>query len=155
MRMLLGLLVVSATLVATASPAVAHGSDRCSTAMLAGRWLFATGIGHQALATSPAPPGDITALGTMNIRANGDVEGTFDVTFEGFASVPGVPYTGTIVVNEDCTGVLSFVTGTGSTRTDTIAVLSRYEMWGMSRDPNNLWTYQVRRLSGRAGFDLR
>jgi hypothetical protein len=124
----------------------------CSTSMLAGRWLFATGIGHQALANAPPGAGDITALGTMNIRRNGDVEGTFSVTFEGAAFAPGVPYAGTVVVNTDCTGTLSFTTGAGTTRTDSIAVLSRYEIWGMSQDPKNLWTYQARRVSDRLGY---
>ena len=136
-----------------AGPALADGNrDGCSTSMLAGRWLFATGIGHQALANAPPGSGDITALGTMNIRRNGDVEGTFGVTFEGTVFAPSVPYAGTVVVNADCTGTLSFTTGNGTTRTDSIAVLSRYEIWGMSQDPKNLWTYQVRRASGRLGY---
>ena len=128
-----------------------YGGPGCSTSMLAGRWAFATGIGHQALSDAPAPS-DITAIGTMNIRRNGDVEGVFDVTFEGLAFSPSVPYAGTLTVNEDCTGTLSFVTGSGAMRTDSLFVLSRYEIWGMSQDPNNLWTYRVRRLSGRLGF---
>jgi hypothetical protein len=127
------------------------GGERCSTSMLAGRWFFATGIGHQTLANAPAP-GDITAIGTMTIRRNGDLEGGFDVTFEGAAFAAGVPYAGSVTVNPDCTGTLSFVTGTGSARTDSIVVLNRYEIWGMSQDPNNLWTYRARRLAGRRGF---
>ncbi len=155
-----GLLVLAAGMLLVPQPAaLAHGKGKgpesgCSVAMLAGRWLFATDIGYQALANTPAP-GDITALGTMNISRRGEVEGTFDVTFENAAFVPDVPYSGTIIINEDCTGTLSFVTGAGSARTDSIAVLSPYEMWGMSQDPLNLWTYRVRRVSGKAGFDHR
>lgn len=146
------LLLATATQFSTA--AFAHSDDRCSLSMLAGRWFFATSIGHQALVNAP-PPGDITALGTMIIRRNGDVEGTFDVTFENAAFVEGVPYTGTITVNPDCTGTLSFVTGAGTSRTDTIAILDRYEFWGMSRDPKNVWTYTARRVSGKLGFSTR
>jgi hypothetical protein len=120
----------------------------CSTAMMAGRWVFATDIGHQALLGAP-PPADITAIGTMNVDGEGNLEGTFNVTFEGAAFIPGIPYSGTVSVNPDCTGTLSFVTGAGSERTDSIVVLNRYEYWGMSEDPNNLWTYKARRLPGR------
>lgn len=123
----------------------------CSTAMLAGRWVFATGIGHQQLADAP-PPADITAIGTMNVTRHGVLEGAFNVTFEGAAFVPGIPYSGTVVVNPDCTGTVSFVTGTGSSRSDSIVVLNRYEFWGMSEDPSNLWTYRARRLPGRHAF---
>lgn len=146
------LLMVSALRFSEAASAEPPG-DRCSTAMLAGRWVFATGIGHQALANAPAP-GDVTAIGTMNIRRNGDVEGVFDVTFEGAAFRAGVSYSGTVSVNADCTGTVSFVTAAGTARTDSIVVLNRYELLGMSRDPKNLWTYEARRLAGRIGFSV-
>jgi hypothetical protein len=120
----------------------------CSTTMMAGRWVFATGIGHQALLNAP-PPADITAIGTMNVDWHGNLDGAFNVTFEGAAFVPGIPYSGTLTVNPDCTGTVTFVTGTGAARTDSIVVLNRYEFWGMSEDPSNLWTYQARRLPGR------
>lgn len=149
---LLSLLLTGSLL---ASPALlAHGADDCSTAMLAGRWFFATDVGHQALEGAP-PPGAITAIGTMNIRRNGDLEGVFDVTFEGAASREELLYTGTVKVNDDCTGTLSFVTSLGTARTDSIVVLNRYEFWAMSLDPKSLWTYSARRRAGRAGFDLR
>ena len=131
----------------------ATDSDGCSNAMLAGRWVFATGIGHQALPAAP-PPADITAMGTMNLQRDGSLEGTFDVTFEGAVFVPGLTYTGSVAVNSNCTGTLTFVTSMGTVRTDSIVILSRYEFWGMSQDPANLWTYKARRLSGRAGFAL-
>jgi hypothetical protein len=38
-------------------------------------------------------------------------------------------------------------------RTDSIVVLSRSEIWGMSQDPLNLWTYKVRRISKVPGQD--
>jgi hypothetical protein len=130
--------------------ALASGeTESCSTRMLAGRWVFATGIGHQALGPPLPPPADITAIGTMNIRRNGFLEGLFDVTFEGAAFRPGVLYSGTVIVNEDCTGTLSIVTAAGSSRTDSILVVDRNEIWAMSQDPKNLWTYRARRLPGR------
>lgn len=122
-------------------------ADSCSTRMMAGRWVFATGIGHQNLPQAPAP-GDITAIGTMNVQPDGVLEGTFNVTFQEAAFVPGIPYSGTITVNPDCTGTVTFVTGIGSQRTDSIVVLNRFQFWGMSEDPSNLWTYQAQRLPG-------
>lgn len=136
-----------------APPASAHrgGNNDCSARMLTGRWLFATGVGQQQLADAP-PPGRITALGTMNIHRNGTLEGKFDVTFEAHAASPGgfgtgMPYSGEVLLNDDCTGTISFVTALGTSRTDSIAVVDRDEVWAMSQDPNNLWTYRMRRIS--------
>lgn len=56
----------------------------------------------------------------------------------------GIPYSGKVTVNPDCTG-----TGDGQSHTDSIVVVSRYEVLDMSRDINYVWTYQIRRVSGR------
>jgi len=129
-----------------------QGKNRlCSIESVAGTWMFATGVGQQLLI--PGQDGDITAIGTMHISAKGDVSGVFDVTVADFMFNPDQTYTGTLVVGPDCRGTLSFVTGTGSMRIDSMAILDQNEMWGMSRDPANLWTYQVRRVSRTPGRD--
>ena len=127
----------------------AFADQLCTTRAVAGSWVFATGVGHQMLG-DPFPPGkDITAIGTMNIDKFGNVSGTFDATVQDFAALADIPYTGSVEVNADCTGTLQFVTGTGTARTDSIGVVGRNEILGMSQDPNNLWTYQVRRVGNR------
>jgi hypothetical protein len=85
----------------------------------------------------------------MNIDSEGNLSGRFDATVASVQFLPGIPYSGSVVVGEDCTGTLSFVTGVGAVRTDSIAVLGRDELRGMSQDPGNLWTYSVRRISSR------
>ena len=122
------------------------GRHGCSMRDVAGRWLFATSIGRQMLPNFP-PEKDMTALGTMNIRQDGSLTGTFDVTVQDTFFMAGIPYEGSVVINRDCTGTLTFVTGVDSARTDTIAIVARGEMLAMSQDPFNLWTYQVRRVS--------
>ncbi len=119
----------------------------CSVRDVAGKWMFATDIGRQMLPGFP-PEKDITAIGTMNIARDGSLEGTFDVTVEDSFFQPGIPYSGSIIVNRDCTGTVEFVTALGSARTDSIVVVNRGSMIAMSQDPLNLWTYQVRRVAG-------
>jgi hypothetical protein len=143
MKALLALTIVLATGLALAAPAVT-ADEGCSVQDIAGRWVFATGVGQL-----PALGGDITAIGTMNIDAEGNLDGRFDVTVATVRFLPGVPYSGSVVVNDDCTGTLRFVTGAGTVRTDSIVVLGREDMWGMSQNPANLWTYTVRRISSR------
>jgi hypothetical protein len=121
------------------------GRHGCSLRDVTGKWLFATSIGRQMLPDLP-PEKDMTALGTWVVTRDGGFSGTFDVTVEDTLFAQGVPYTGSIVINPDCTGTVTFVTGLGSTRIDTIAVVGRGEILGMSQDPANLWTYQVRRV---------
>lgn len=136
-----------------AAPAPAQGGNTpCSIQSIAGNWMFATEVGQQAI--FPAADGDITALGTMNIDALGNVSGEFDVTVAEFFFGPDRTYSGSVTVDPDCRGTLIFVTGTGAMRTDSIAVLSSDEMWGMSQDVSNLWTYRVRRISKAPGLDV-
>ena len=61
---------------ALVAPAAADDERRaCSVRKIAGRWVFATGVGQ-----FPAFGGDITAIGTMNIDREGDLSGKFDAT---------------------------------------------------------------------------
>ena len=114
----------------------------CKPAAAVGSWAFATDVGHETIAFG----GDITAIGIFDVLVDGSVAGVFDVTFQNQASIPSVPFGGNLTLDSDCRGTLTFTTGTGSTRTDSIILINPYEMWGMSRDPANLWTYRVRRL---------
>ncbi len=131
------------------TPVLARG--KCSIRTIAGRWMFATEVGQIDLSLfglpQPAGVADITAIGTMNIDRDGNLGGKFDVTVAQFAFVPDNEYSGSVTVNPDCTGTLTFVTSVGTIRTDSIAVLSPSEIWAMSQDTLNLWTYRVRRIS--------
>jgi len=120
----------------------------CSVRSLAGTWVFATDVGQQKL--FPAP-GDITAIGTINIDRAGNFSGKFDFTVAEFGFFPNNSYTGSITVNPDCTGTVTFVTSAGPGRTDSIVVVSQSEMWSMSQDSLNLWTAKARRISRGPG----
>ncbi len=117
----------------------------CSLRDVVGRWVFASAISRQMAPIFPVGK-DMTALGTMNIERDGTLSGTFDLTVQDFEHYPQVGYVGSIVINRDCTGTVTFVTEFGSSRTDSIAVVGRGEILGMSKDPANLLTYQVRRV---------
>lgn len=121
----------------------------CSIKAIAGHWVFATGIGHSAQPEQP----DVTAIGTMNLTKDGSLNGKFDVTFDNTFFIPDIIYSGSMTVNPDCTGTATFITGIGTERTDSIVVVNRREMLGMSQDPSNLWTYQARRISGNPDND--
>lgn len=151
--LMISLLLMGIGLLPTAH-ALADGS--CSTKSIAGRWMFATGIGRQSLGPPFPEDKDITALGIFNIDRRGNLNGKFDVTVEDFLFFPNNTVTGNVAVNADCTGTLTFVTSAGTARTDSIVVVNRREMLAMTQDPANLWTYQVRRLfsdSGRGDDD--
>ncbi len=126
------------------SQAFAGESQDCSARMLAGRWMFATDVGKQTF----FPGGDITAIGTFRVDRHGNLTGAFDATVAGWMHLPGVTFTGAFTVNPDCTGSLTFVTGRGTTRTDSIVILGD-RIRGMSRDVQFLWTYEARRMDDR------
>jgi hypothetical protein len=116
--------------------------DECSSRMLVGRWMFATDVGKQTF----FPGGDITAIGTFRVDRAGNLKGKFDATIANFGFLPGVEFNGTVTVNPDCTGTLTFTTSRGTTRTDSIIVLGYGHVRGMSQDVAFLWTYDMRRL---------
>ena len=115
----------------------------CSLKSLAGRWMFATGVGHQAEFPNA---GDISAIGVFSLDRAGKLSGKFDATLQNLSFLSDVKFDGTITLSADCTGVLTFSTARGNTRFDSIVVVSSREILGMSRDPRYLWTYQMRRL---------
>lgn len=122
----------------------AEAVSQCNVRTLSGSWFFATEVGHFP---GPVPfSGDITAIGTMNIDPAGQLAGTFDATVSEVAFLPGTAYSGSVTVNPDCTGTLTFETSQGSVRTDSIVIINGNEFWGMSQDPGNLWTYRARRF---------
>lgn len=146
-------LICSALFVGILLMQSAGATERCSGKHMAVRWEFATSKGQQLLGV-PFPPGkDITAIGTMNIERDGSLSGKFDVTLAESFFQPDFTYAGSIIVNPDCTGTITFTTSAGSAGTDSIVVVDRSEILGMSQDPNNLWTYQVRRISGNRRED--
>lgn len=143
-RQLLALLLIA---IPTLFGRVALADSECSVRQLAGSWIFATDIGRQALGAPFPPDKDVTAIGTMNIKRDGTLDGAFDLTVQDFGFIPAITYVGEVILNPDCTGTVSFETSVGSMRVDSIAVLSRREILAMSQDPANLWTYQIRRIA--------
>ncbi len=144
-------LIVCTMLLALGTGGPVLADQGCSLKDVAGKWIFATDIGRITDEFAP-PDTEITALGTMNISRDGSVSGRFDVTLEFPIPAPfdfrsNVTYWGTISINPDCTGTLTFETDAPSSRTDTIALVSRKKMLGMSQDPTNLWTYEVHRIA--------
>jgi hypothetical protein len=149
MKAMMTVTLLGISLLLTTAAIGKDGKDECATRDLAGRWIFGTDVGQQLLFL-PTSDGNITALGTMNIDKQGNLSGEFDATVAGFIFLSASTYSGSAVLHDDCTGTLSFETSDGTVRADSIALVGRDEVWGMSQDPSNLWTYEMRRLSGKS-----
>ncbi len=136
---------------ATVPEAAARDNGLCSVETLKGRWMFAAGMGelfHEGFRGQT-----ITALGTMDFDGQGNLTGAFDNTIARFGAFVDTTYWGRVTVDADCTGTLQFTTSSGSRRTDSIAIVRHDEVWGMSLDPLNPWTYVVKRI--RTGYRER
>lgn len=122
------------------------GVRRCSNATIAGAWVFTTDLLY-------LPPGTVDgyALGTINYRKDGSSDQMFD--FEGTSGFfPGIPAVGTVSVNPDCTGTLSFhVVGDPQVVVQSFVVAnSGREIWGMFQDPAiDVGTYRAKRINER------
>jgi hypothetical protein len=128
--------------------AQALADSPCSTQAMAGRWVYASTVSQQVLAPG-LPPITFSSIGTINVDRYGTISGKFDFTALDLVFFPDVAYTGSVNVNPDCTGTLYFLTSDGFERTDSIVVVDRNEMLGMSRDPLAVFTYQVRRIKSK------
>jgi len=134
--------------VVTIATAWAQGGGRpCSVESIAGSWMFGTDVGM----ASGADNTPITALGTMNIDKAGNLSGVFNATVADIAFIANCSYTGNVTVGSDCRATVNFVDCAGGSRTDSAVIVSNDEMWGMSQDPDNLWTYRMQRVSRAAG----
>ena len=123
-------------------------ADRpCSTQAMAGNWVYASSVSQAIGPDGVARP--ITSIGTINVDKHGNVSGKFDVAILGVFFIPDNTYVGTLTVAPDCTGTLYFLQSNGFERMDSIVVVNRSEMLGMSQDPNVIFTYQVRRISSK------
>jgi len=84
------------------------------------------------------------------LSANDDPDavtnGEFDATVADFGFLHGIKFSGSLVLNPDCTGTFTFTTSAGTTRTDTIIVLGPGHVRAMSQDVQFLWTYDMHRL---------
>ena len=140
-------ILVTLLILVYASPSMANGF--CSTESMAGRWAFATDLGHLVQPDGSVIPA--TAVGIFTLDKEGNFEGVFDVTLQGLAYVPDIGWWGTMQVGPDCRGTASFETASGSTRTDSFVLVSQWEALGMTQSPSEPWTYTMRKLPGLSG----
>jgi hypothetical protein len=128
-------------------PALAANTKvpRCSIATIAGAWVFTTNNLYLQDGTL-----DGNAMGTANYHMDGTLDGTYDWEGTGgFAS--GISYAGTLSVNPDCTGTISFYVG-GDTSymvvQSIVIARSGQEIWGMFQNPSDdVGTFKLTRIT--------
>jgi hypothetical protein len=106
-------------------------AHRCSVATIAGEWVFTTDV----LYTQEGAVDGI-ALGTTNIGLDGSYGGTYDWAGTSGLSL-GNNYIGTVTVNPDCTGTVSFhaVGDTYEVVQSIVIVGVGQEIWGDFENP--------------------
>ena len=149
---ILGLIVVAvvafiaATPFAQMSQVSANNKHTCSIATIAGAWVFTTN--NLYLQNGML---DGNALGTANYGEDGTVSGKYD--WEGTTGFyPGNSWVGTVSVNPDCTGTLSFHNvGSDQMVVQSIVIArSGQEIRGMFQDPTiDVGTFTAKRVSER------
>ena len=115
----------------------------CSIATIAGEWVFTTDLLYTQDGTL-----DGIALGTANYHMDGTLDGVYD--WEGTSGFyPGTPYAGTLSVNPDCTGTISFhdVGDTYIVVQSIVIARSGQEIWGMFQNPaDDVGTFKLKRV---------
>jgi hypothetical protein len=117
---------------------------RCSTATIAGAWVFTANNLYLQDGTL-----DGNAMGTANYHVDGTLDGTYD--WEGTGGFyPGIAYAGTLSVNPDCTGTISFhdVGDTYVVVQSIVIARSGQEIWGMFQNPaDDVGTFKLTRIT--------
>ena len=149
---ILGLIVVAVVAFIAATPSAqmsqvsANNKHTCSIATIAGAWVFTTN--NLYLQNGML---DGNALGTANYGEDGTVSGTYD--WEGTSGFyPGNSWVGTVSVNPDCTGTISFhnVGDTQMVVQSIVIARSGQEIRGMFQDPTiDVGTFTAKRVSER------
>ena len=134
----------------TPDGAVHLGVPACSIATIAGAWAFTT---TDLMYNSDGTVGG-TALGVFKIDTSGNLTGTYDSTFLGPGDnfYPATNYVGTVSVNPNCMGTLTFhdVDDPADVIVQSIVIArSGREMLGMFQNPSDaLGTFKCERVIG-------
>jgi hypothetical protein len=116
----------------------------CSIATIAGQWVFTTDVLYTQDGTV-----DGVALGTINIGIDGSYGGTYDwAGTSGFSL--GNNYIGTVTVNPDCTGTVSFhdVGDTYIVVQSIVIAGGGQEIWGDFQNPaDDVGTWRAKRAT--------
>jgi hypothetical protein len=129
--------------------AINPGVRGCSIATIAGAWAFTT---TDIMYNSDGTVGG-TALGIFRIDGNGNLAGTYDSTFLGPAPnfYPATNYVGTVTVNPNCMGTISFHdVGSDDIIVQSIVIArGGREILGMFQNPADaLGTFKCERING-------
>ena len=118
----------------------------CSIATIAGEWVFITDVLYTAAGTV-----DGIAIGTINIGMDGSYGGTYDWSGTGGAAL-GNNYIGTVTVNPDCTGTVSFhdVGDTYEVVQSIVIARDGQEIWGYFQNPaDDVGIWRAKRVRER------
>jgi hypothetical protein len=131
---------------ATAKVAASTKAHPCSIATIAGGWVFITDVLYTQAGTV-----DGIAIGTVNIGMDGSYVGTYNWSGTG-GSFLGNDYIGTVTVNPDCTGTVSFhdVGSTYDVVQSIVIARDGQEIWGDFQNPaDDVGIWRAKRIKER------
>ena len=117
----------------------AQAAERCNAATVKGHYGF-TFSGFVLDVNGNNLPFAGTGVSTNDGEGNSSatVNGSFNGSFQSF------PYTGTYVVNPDCSGSLTSTNGNANFLL--VVVNGGKEILGMATDPGDTWTIDLKRI---------
>jgi len=130
---------------ATPKVVASRKAHPCSIATIAGQWVFITDVLY-----TQAGVVDGVAIGTINIGVDGSYRGTYDWSGTGGAAL-GNNYIGTVTVNPDCTGTVSFhaVGDTYEVVQSIVIARNGQEIWGDFQNPvDDVGVWRAERITG-------
>jgi len=117
----------------------AHAAEHCTAAMLKGHYGF-TFSGFTQDANGKNLP--LAGTGTATSDGQGNVSATINASFNG--SFETSPYTGTHVVNPDCS--TSVTSTNGNANFSGVVILGGAEILAVATNPGETWTIDLKRI---------
>lgn len=130
---------ILALVVCLAQVPMALAADNCTAAMVKGHYGF-TFSGFTQDANGNNLP--LAGTGTATTDGLGNVSATINASFNG--SFETFLYTGSSVINPDCSG--SVTSTNGNANFSTVVVRGGAEILGVATNPGETWTIDLKRI---------
>ena len=117
----------------------AHAREQCTVAALTGNYAFT----FSGFFQNPKKNDPISGIGSGTFDGVGNASATVTASFNG--SLSTFPWTGTYIVNSDCTGSMTATPGSGLANFSIVVVRGGAEILGAEIDPGNTWTIDFKK----------
>jgi hypothetical protein len=119
----------------------AHAAERCTAVTLKGNYGFTFSGFVQDDQGNNVP---FSGIGLGTLDGEGGASATIVLAVNG--NISTLPWTGTYIVNPDCTGSMTATPGSGNANFSIVIVRGGAEFMGVATNPGDTWTIDFKKV---------